>query len=205
MCPYYTTLHYILFTIQLFSNPTQPFLEKCFQYGSVAAYQHFAMLKHHYSVAHALDECLALLEEEDGSLNKPRRRQSQLLASSLQHDHLKSISKLELDDTRTSRQQKIHRRPRGYSLNSSVLPSGESSSSWVNMNKNSMNTNIMNMNMNTNLQMNDSSDATDDSTTTQHDDECESGGFDGVTVEYSHNSTESKKKQNQSKGQIEHM
>jgi hypothetical protein len=130
-----------LVVLQLFSNPTKPFLEKCFQLGGVAAYQHHAMMKHHYSIAHALDECLALLEEEDGSLTKPRRRHNQL-ASTL---HLKSIAQL----------QKKIKRQRAYSLNSSVLPSGSEGIRSV---------------------------ATDDSS--QHDDECESGGFDGVNIEY---------------------
>ncbi len=97
---------------QLFSDPSLPFLEKCFKLGSVAAYQHCAMMKYHYSVSHALDECLALLEEEDGSLTKPRRRQPRRrqsqLASSIQ---MSSMANLE-----------ERQREKGYSLNASVLP-----------------------------------------------------------------------------------
>ncbi len=64
-------------------------------------------MKHHYSVSHALDECLALLEEEDGSLTKPRRRQSQLASSSL---YMNAMANLE-----------ERQREKGYSLNASVL------------------------------------------------------------------------------------
>jgi len=129
----------------LFSNPSLPFLKKCFQNGSVAAYQHCAIMKHHYSVAHALDECLATLEQEDGSLNKPRRRQSQL-ASTMQ------IKPKEYLDERQKRQQA------NFSLNASVLSTGSSHIT------------------------NDSDTA--DGTTSSHDDECESGGFDGVTIAF---------------------
>eukprot|EP00551_Chaetoceros_affinis_P008681 CAMPEP_0203683586 /NCGR_PEP_ID=MMETSP0090-20130426/47595_1 /ASSEMBLY_ACC=CAM_ASM_001088 /TAXON_ID=426623 /ORGANISM="Chaetoceros affinis, Strain CCMP159" /LENGTH=700 /DNA_ID=CAMNT_0050552735 /DNA_START=832 /DNA_END=2934 /DNA_ORIENTATION=- len=129
----------------LFSNPSLPFLKKCFQNGSVAAYQHCAIMKHHYSVAHALDECLATLEQEDGSLNKPRRRQSQL-ASTMQ---IKPKAYL---DERQKRQQA------NFSLNASVLSTGSSHIT------------------------NDSDTA--DGTTSSHDDECESGGFDGVTIAF---------------------
>lgn len=55
-------------------------MERYFQGGSVAAYQHVAMLKLHYKIAHALDECLATLEEmDDPSNDPPRRRRSQLV------------------------------------------------------------------------------------------------------------------------------
>jgi hypothetical protein len=92
-------------------------------------------MKHHYRVAHALDECLAVLEEEDGSLTKPRRRLSQL-ASNI--NGRLGVNGLE-----------ARQRAKGFSINTSVLP-----------------------------------DDTDDSTA--HDDECESGGFDGVKVVFNH-------------------
>jgi hypothetical protein len=40
-------------------------------------------MKLHYSVSRTLDECLAIIEEVDGSMTKPRRRQS--LLNSHQH------------------------------------------------------------------------------------------------------------------------
>ena len=102
-------------------------------------------MKHHYSVAHALDECLAILEKEDGSLNKPRRRQHQL-ATTLQNPKAHF-------EQREKRQQ-----TKSFSLHASVLSTGNSFTS-------------------------NDSDTADGSTST-HDDECESGGFDGVTIEY---------------------
>lgn len=47
---------------KLFSNPTLPFLEQCFQVGSIAAYRHCAMMKLHYGVSHAIVDCIATLE-----------------------------------------------------------------------------------------------------------------------------------------------
>uniref|UniRef100_A0A7S2P954 PNPLA domain-containing protein n=2 Tax=Leptocylindrus danicus TaxID=163516 RepID=A0A7S2P954_9STRA len=60
----------------LFANPSLHYLKRCFQGGSVAAYQKVAMMKSHYSIAHALDECLATLEDIDGTSGKNRRRRS---------------------------------------------------------------------------------------------------------------------------------
>lgn len=60
---------------QLFSNPSLPFLQRCFQGGAVGAYQKIAMMKAHYLIAHALDECLAILEEKEG-YNKTSTRQA---------------------------------------------------------------------------------------------------------------------------------
>ena len=55
-------------------------MKRYFQGGSVAAYQHVAMLKLHYKIAHALDECLAILEEKDDNpTDPPRRRKLQLI------------------------------------------------------------------------------------------------------------------------------
>ncbi len=53
-------------------------MKRYFQGGSVAAYQHIAMLKLHYKIAHALDECLARLEYDEAPNEPPRRRLSQL-------------------------------------------------------------------------------------------------------------------------------
>ncbi|KAL7519081.1 hypothetical protein ACHAWX_003878 [Stephanocyclus meneghinianus] len=46
-------------------------MKRYFLGGSVAAYQHVVMLKLHYEIAHALNECLATLEELDQSSNDP--------------------------------------------------------------------------------------------------------------------------------------
>jgi len=94
--------------LQLFSNPTLPFLKQCFQVGSVAAYRHCAMMKSHYGVSHAIDECLATLEgSEDGSVSKSKRRMSKNLS---QQSY--SLKKFEESQKR--------KRRKGYSLNASV-------------------------------------------------------------------------------------
>jgi len=53
-------------------------MRRYFQGGAVAAYQHVAMLKLHYKIAHALDECLASLEFDEAPKAPPRRRRSLL-------------------------------------------------------------------------------------------------------------------------------
>jgi len=63
---------------KLFSNPTLDDLYRYFQGGSVAAYQHIAMVKLHYQIANALDECLDSLESDEAGAQKPPRRVSQL-------------------------------------------------------------------------------------------------------------------------------
>merc|ERR1712038_664172 len=45
----------------LIENPSLPFLKRCFQNGSVAAYEHCSLMKHHYIIARAIDECLDIL------------------------------------------------------------------------------------------------------------------------------------------------
>mmetsp|Transcript_24265 Transcript_24265/g.50332 ORF Transcript_24265/g.50332 Transcript_24265/m.50332 type:complete len:920 (+) Transcript_24265:174-2933(+) len=62
----------------LFSAQSLDDMKRYFQGGSVAAYQHVAMLKLHYKIAYALDECLATLEHDEAPSNLHRRR-SQLL------------------------------------------------------------------------------------------------------------------------------
>ena len=47
---------------KLFANPNLKDLEWYFQAGAVAAYGHISMIKSHYSVAHALDKCIAKME-----------------------------------------------------------------------------------------------------------------------------------------------
>jgi len=62
----------------LFDNQSNDDMRRYFQGGAVAAYQHVAMLKHHYKIAHALDECLASLEFDEAPKAPPRRRRSLL-------------------------------------------------------------------------------------------------------------------------------
>jgi hypothetical protein len=79
-CEYLKPLFYYLFAIiKLFGDQSVDDMKRYFQGGSVAAYQHIAMLKLHYKIAHALDECLARLEYDEASpSDPPRRRLSQL-------------------------------------------------------------------------------------------------------------------------------
>lgn len=95
-------------SFQLFSNPTLPFLKQCFQVGSVAAYRHCAMMKSHYGVSHAIDECLATLEEPShNSVSTPKRRTSKKV--SWQSHSLKNFVETQK-----------RKRGKGYSLNASV-------------------------------------------------------------------------------------
>ena len=48
----------------LFSDPTVPQLYRCLKVGSVAAYQHAAMIRCHYRLADALEECIDKLEPD---------------------------------------------------------------------------------------------------------------------------------------------
>jgi hypothetical protein len=47
---------------KLFSDPSLADLERYFQGGRVAAYEHTAMIRLHYSVCDALDQCIAQLQ-----------------------------------------------------------------------------------------------------------------------------------------------
>lgn len=71
-------LHLLKF-IKLFSAQSLDDMKRYFQGGSVAAYQHVAMLKLHYKIAYALDECLASLEHDEAPSNLLRRKRSQLV------------------------------------------------------------------------------------------------------------------------------
>ena len=59
---------------KLFTDQTVDDMKRYFQGGSVAAYQHVAMLKLHYKISHALDECLASLEFDEAPDDRPRRK-----------------------------------------------------------------------------------------------------------------------------------
>ncbi|KAL9187834.1 hypothetical protein ACHAXT_006212 [Thalassiosira profunda] len=63
----------------LFGDQSVDDMARYFQGGAVAAFQHMAFLKHHYKIAHALDECLACLEYDEAPNDLRRRRRSQLL------------------------------------------------------------------------------------------------------------------------------
>ena len=69
----------LLNSLQLFEEQSVADMERYFQGGAVAAYQHVAFLKLHYAVANTLDECLASLECEEKTPIPPRRRHSQLM------------------------------------------------------------------------------------------------------------------------------
>lgn len=49
---------------RLFSDPKLDHLYKYFQVGSVAAYEHIAMIKLHYSLVDVLDTCIEKLEPD---------------------------------------------------------------------------------------------------------------------------------------------
>ena len=63
---------------QLFQDQTLDDMKRYFQGGSVAAFQHVAMLKLHNKLARALDEGLASLEFDEGRNEPPHRQRSQL-------------------------------------------------------------------------------------------------------------------------------
>lgn len=144
---------------QLFSNPSLPFLHKCFQVGSVAAYQHCQLMKMHYTVANALDECLAILENEDGVFIKPRRRLSQLKTSQLLSSQFyKGMAHIEAQQ----------RMGKGCTLNSSAFPKDEASiSTHTSSGRSSICESL-----------------SDPRTDSSHDDEYEGLGFDGVSVDF---------------------
>jgi hypothetical protein len=55
---------------QLFSDPELSHLYRYFQAGSVAAYEHVAMIKCRYRISDALDECIAKLSNGKVSLHE---------------------------------------------------------------------------------------------------------------------------------------
>mmetsp|Transcript_14321 Transcript_14321/g.20991 ORF Transcript_14321/g.20991 Transcript_14321/m.20991 type:complete len:512 (-) Transcript_14321:229-1764(-) len=59
---------------KIFSNPSLEDMERYFQGGSVAAYQHCAMIKLHYGIAHALDDCVLTLEEQEEDYYNSQQR-----------------------------------------------------------------------------------------------------------------------------------
>lgn len=49
----------------MFEDPSLDDLYRYYQAGAVAAYEHVAMIKLHYSIANAFDECIAILEGKE--------------------------------------------------------------------------------------------------------------------------------------------
>lgn len=82
----------------LFSNPSFPFLKKCDQVGQIAAFKHCSMMKLHYSVSNALDECLAMIESDDGTSSKAGRRLSHLAKV----QYYQELNKLESKQKKTT-------------------------------------------------------------------------------------------------------
>lgn len=77
---------YLTDYFKLFSDPSIPSLQRYFQIGAVAAYQHAAMIRSHYRIADTIDECLEKLGAGEGGVDlgdgrsnfrvKPSRRAS---------------------------------------------------------------------------------------------------------------------------------
>lgn len=73
---------------KLFSDPSQTDLRRYFQVGMVSAYRHCAMMHLHYSIACALDECIAILEGERTFSQSRRRRH--LISESMKRQRQRS-------------------------------------------------------------------------------------------------------------------
>lgn len=58
---------------RLFSDPTLDELYRYYQAGSVAAYEHTILIKLHYEIADALDDCIARLEGDNDDKKKKSR------------------------------------------------------------------------------------------------------------------------------------
>jgi len=66
------------FYLKIFTNPSLRDMKEYFQVGLTCTYPHIQMIKLHYAIARALDECLLLLESETNdteslSISTPRR------------------------------------------------------------------------------------------------------------------------------------
>jgi len=64
---------------RLFTDPDPKMIEQCMQIGSVAAYQHAAMIRSHYRISDTLEDCICRLGSPDkDGINrvKPSRRAS---------------------------------------------------------------------------------------------------------------------------------
>jgi len=127
----------------------------------VAAYKHCAMMKLQYTVANALDESLAVLEDQDGSLGKPRRRISILARK----QYYKEMNRLESKEKRKS--------GRSYSLSASPFPTDEASYN-SNGTLNTVGT----------LASTSGHEITAAACHYNHDDEYELSGFDGVPHDF---------------------
>jgi len=83
---------------KLFVNQNISDLERYFQGGTVAAYQHIAMIRLHYRIANALDECLAELELSDGTTSSNPRRRSVMLENKSTRKKRSSVVQAANDD-----------------------------------------------------------------------------------------------------------
>ena len=63
----------------MFSDPHLDDLYRYFQAGSVAAYEHTAMIKLHYSLVDIMDECIQRLEVDQVKKRKRVRPRTQIL------------------------------------------------------------------------------------------------------------------------------
>jgi hypothetical protein len=74
-CLNYSLTHELLLLSlqQLLVDPPKKDLYRYFQGGAVASYEHTAMIKLHYSIADALEECLAKLDAGEGN-RVPQKR-----------------------------------------------------------------------------------------------------------------------------------
>lgn len=60
--------------VQLFSDPKAEDLDRYFQAGCVAAYEHVAMIRLHYSIADVIDECVVQLQSGGTKSGIAKRR-----------------------------------------------------------------------------------------------------------------------------------
>lgn len=65
--------HIFLVALQLLQDPTLDYMCQCMQAGSVAAYEHIAMIKMHYKITDALDSCVDALESGTRRTQSDRR------------------------------------------------------------------------------------------------------------------------------------
>lgn len=64
--------------LQLFSDPHINDLYRYFQAGSVAAYEHIAMIKLHYSLVDTMEECVRRLERNGNKKQRKSRNRTKI-------------------------------------------------------------------------------------------------------------------------------
>lgn len=80
---------------KLFTNPNLKDMHRYFQAGSVSAYQHCAMIKLHYNIADALDECLERLGRGRSDTAHPHPPEIGLKPARLLASKYKTIKELD--------------------------------------------------------------------------------------------------------------